>query len=520
MRIQNGVRMPAVRKRGVMLAATAVVIAAMGVPAEAQQPAPKPFAAIALGDSYISGEGGRWYGNANTFDSRENFMGDRAGTDRALTPGNPEVCEQPTFGLFGGSPASCYRPKNVYRDEYRTPWNPNSLNHGLNEDTGKGTGCHRSDVSEIIGLAKLQNKLPDGSSRPSTDPNYLHPLNLACSGAETKHIIGGPVGDNKEANDRVDADNQVIGFKSENLQIADLAEAAKRYQVKVVVLSIGGNDMGFGPVAENCGKEYALWSDVMANCIDGGGAPRSGKNALAPMLNDKLVTTKAAVKKTVNEIKKTMEAAGQTNYRFVLQTYPQFLAPEPPNPHAPGAPQGENRYPYNPYNKGFRERLTLGGCPFGSHDSYRIREYVSKLSTALKDARNEVNANTGGVDVDFLDVQDAFHGHEICNKNSKLAVRNEQPPSSLPMKDRGAEFEWLRYVDNGFPVSRLQGDKDESVHPNAFGQVALGTCLHKTINRGAGSYTCQPTFTNQELTKTLGPDQVRVYDWTPANPGF
>ncbi|MFI8344033.1 hypothetical protein ACIF8W_28740 [Streptomyces sp. NPDC085639] len=504
MRIQIDERALTARTRGMILAATAVVIAATQIPASAQQPAPtfKPLAAISLGDSYISGEGGRWYGNANTADQEpgeNNYSRDRAGTDRAFLPSGSESCD--AVGSFFGSPQACYRPRNIYRDEYKTPWNPNSINHGVNEDTRKGTGCHRSDVSEIIGFANRQNTLPDGTLRALTDPAYLNPVNLACSGAETKHIIGGPVGDNKEANDRVDSEGQVIGFKGENLQISDLAEAVKRYQVRVVVLSIGGNDMGFGPVAEACGKEYVLSRDWKANCLD---ADMQSK------LNQRLVTTKAAVKKTLHAIKNTMEAGGQTNYRVILQTYPQFLPLETTDPNRPGEYKTENRYP----SPSLWQRLSRGGCPFGPSDSNGIRGYVSKLSTSLKEARDEVNANTGGVDVDFMDVQDAFHSHEICNVNSRLARESDRSASN-----RGADFEWLRYVDSGKPTARPQGDKDESVHPNAFGQVALGTCLHKTYNRGAGSYACKPAFYNAELTKTLGPEEAKVTPWVAENPG-
>ncbi|MEJ7787532.1 MAG: hypothetical protein WKF96_22230 [Solirubrobacteraceae bacterium] len=52
-------------------------------PAAAAGPASSTTAAVALGDSYISGEAGRWLGNSIT------PAGDKDGTDRACLPAGP-----------------------------------------------------------------------------------------------------------------------------------------------------------------------------------------------------------------------------------------------------------------------------------------------------------------------------------------------------------------------------------------------------------------------------------------------
>jgi hypothetical protein len=39
----------------------------------------------------------------------------------------------------------------------------------------------------------------------------------------------------------------------------------------------------------------------------------------------------------------------------------------------------------------------------------------------------------------------------------------------------------------------LQGDLQETFHPNAYGQQALGTCLTLLAAKGTGTFTCHNT---------------------------
>jgi lysophospholipase L1-like esterase len=95
----------------------------------------KRTAIASLGDSYISGEAGRWQGNSNT------PAASRDGTDRACAP-SISLC-------------TSYDKSKVYLD---------------GSDVN---GCHRSDVAEIRNAAvAVQDK-----------------LNIACSGAVTANIF-------------------------------------------------------------------------------------------------------------------------------------------------------------------------------------------------------------------------------------------------------------------------------------------------------------------------------------------
>jgi hypothetical protein len=111
--------------------------AALGALAVAQPVAASPSssttAIVSLGDSFISGEGGRWMGNGS------DPFGTRSGTDRAAFDCGGWGCE--------------YDPSRVY---------------GSSEDNG----CHRSDVAPIRSAP-----IPVGER-----------INLACSGAKAENI--------------------------------------------------------------------------------------------------------------------------------------------------------------------------------------------------------------------------------------------------------------------------------------------------------------------------------------------
>src|SRR3954470_21926314 len=113
----------------------AVVAATLALaPGAAAGPGSAKTAIVSLGDSYISGEAGRWQGNS------VNAAGDRDGTDRAAFNCAAAVCSYDSARVYGPSAAN---------------------------------GCDRSDVAEIK------------SATISVDQK----INLACSGATTANIF-------------------------------------------------------------------------------------------------------------------------------------------------------------------------------------------------------------------------------------------------------------------------------------------------------------------------------------------
>ncbi|MET9964163.1 hypothetical protein ABZ128_34655 [Streptomyces sp. NPDC006326] len=347
-------------------------------------PGAGPTAVVSMGDSYISGEAGRWKGNSLT------NTGSRNGTDRAWVSG------------------STYDPAKVYG--------------------GTAGGCHRSDSAEVK------------SAGPIADVS----VNLACSGAVAANVFR--------------ASNGGVAIKGEAPQADQLAAVAAANDVKVIALSIGGNDLGFADIIKECAYDFVLWNSY---CYDDQQYD----------VDQKIDGVMAGVGKSVDEIRAVMRGAGYTDssYRIVLQSYPSPI------------PRGaENRYPQSDWS-----RLNTGGCPFWNRDSDWARDsLVPQLANRLK----AVAAAKG---VQFLDLRDMLQGREVC------ATASKQVTSAVPASAKTSE--WARWIDS----SETQGLVQESMHPNHFGQLAVGRCLALAV--------AQPATAGVGCKNTAGADQSGMY---------
>ncbi|WP_250399269.1 GDSL-type esterase/lipase family protein [Streptomyces cellostaticus] len=349
------------------------LLAAGAGPAHAS-PGGGPVAVVSMGDSYISGEAGRWRGNSNT------QTGSRSGTDRAYTAGR-------------------YDPALVYGNTY-------------------SSGCDRSDsaeVNSITGIGDVQ-------------------VNLACSGATTANVFRSARGGQP--------------LKGEAPQADQLAKVAANDRVKLITLSIGGNDLGFADVIATCAEDYIVWYSY---CHDDQQRAVAGRMGAAM----------TGVTKSIEEIRAVMSAAGYStaDYRIVLQSAPS------PIPRS-----SENRYSQSGWT-----RVTTGGCPFWNADADWARDtFVPEFSARLK-------AVAKAEQVQFLDLQDMLQGREVCSKTSRLATPGQGPSA--------ATSEWARFLVSG----ALQGTAQESFHPNYYAQRALGSCLTLIYAQASGNYACHNT---------------------------
>ncbi|MFD8209375.1 GDSL-type esterase/lipase family protein [Streptomyces sp. NPDC059695] len=359
--------------RALLALCTAAGLASVAAPAAHASAGSGPTAVVAMGDSYISGEAGRWQGNSLT-DS-----GSRNGTDRAWT-------------------GSAYDPSRVYG--------------------ATAGGCHRSDTSEVRSAGPVATSL----------------INLACSGATTKNVFRASQGGRS--------------YKGEAPQADQLAAVAAANDVELIALSIGGNDLGFADVITTCATDYIVWYSY---CHDDQQAE----------VDARIDGVMADVGRSVDEIRAVMTTAGyaSSDYRIVLQSYPS------PLPRA-----ADNRYAESGW-----ARTNTGGCPFWNADADWARDsLVPQLAARLKG----VAAAKG---VQFLDLRDALQGREVCAKASRQ-VTATAPPSATTS-------EWARWIDS----QSTQGLVQESMHPNAYGQQALGRCLALMAARPTGNQSCRNT---------------------------
>jgi len=382
-----------------LLLTTSLLALVVAAPALAG-PRSGPTAIVSLGDSYISGEAGRWAGN-----SIDPGPGN-AGTDRAcIGDGGCQVDKTKVYGTSGA--------------------------------------CHRSDVAEVLSAAS----------------GVAERVNLACSGGQTRNIFR--------------AANGGEGQNGEPPQTDQLADVARDKQIKAVVLSIGGNDLGFASIIAACLQAYVAKTEPC----------RPSQEAA---INAKLPKATADVIKAIDEIRAVMAGAGYapTDYRFVMQTYPSVL------PRA-----AENRHPEA------SSARTSNGCPFYDSDSNWARDEAAPAIGAM------VKAAAAARNVEVMELRDLFQGHEFCSTGAAQT-------SALVKPDR-AHSEWGRFL-TGSTIA--QGDLQEAFHPNAYGQQAIGACLGSVlaaggpgrfacagaagIDVGAVSFARQQTFTAAQIRAT------------------
>jgi hypothetical protein len=215
--------------------------------------------------------------------------------------------------------------------------------------------------------------------------------------------------------------------------------------VKLVVLTILANDVGFADHVINCA---AGWVIGTGPCNQ---AEQASLQAAMPAAMNGL-------RKSIDEVRATMAAAGYSpsQWRFVIAGY------------ASPIPAASNvRYSGS-------DRWWTGGCPFYDSDFDWAKNVAAPF---IVDSMRQVAAEKG---VQFLDVRDSLNGHEVCSKSASLVGSGGPNPVTA---------EWVRWVNTGC----CQGDAQESVHPNAYGERAIGKCVSLIYAKTSGNWTCRNT---------------------------
>jgi lysophospholipase L1-like esterase len=344
----------------------------LAVPAAA-----RPTAIVAMGDSFISGEGGRWSGNGSE------ALVARSGTDRAAYDCGALGCEYDPARIYGASEAD---------------------------------DCHRSDVAPIE------------SAPIAVDAK----VNLACSGAKARDLWPGDEGGTSHFGELPEADQ--------------LAAVAARDQVRMIVVTVGANDVGFGELVAECALDWARSPED---------EPSTCHRDAEAQIRDALPRATRGVTKALSGVRRVMrdDGYGRSGYRLVAMGY------------ASPFPEGRwFRYPEAGWS-----RLTEGGCPVWNADAdWAADRATVDLGEALRGAATATGA-------EYLDLTRAFDGHQLCDRRSqRVGVGGPSPLTA----------EWFRRL------SFLQGSTRESLHPNAYGQKVMGMCLGLLFNRPRGAYAC------------------------------
>ena len=292
--------------------------------------------------------------------------------------------------------------------------------------------CHRSKAAEVyIG-------------------GGLNTVNLACSGAQTSTFTDSS-GNFKPG---LDFYNGSAGQG----QALMLQNYAATHNVKMVDISIGGNNFNFASIIQSCLTDWltspSWWKDY---CND-------DSSVTANFTSSNVAAQTTNIKNAILNIRTAMTNAGYSTsqYTLVVQDY------ESPIPTSSGFRYGETGY----------TRQDTGGCGFWNNDANWAN------NTALPTINNAVKngaAQTGLSNVKILELQSTFNGRRLCENT--VGLLEEKGISTWQSAGAVDNTEWVNQIRT---VSTIGSDYyiQESLHPNYWGQLALRNCVRQAYNGG------------------------------------
>ena len=349
---------------------------------------------VTVGDSYISGEAGRWAGSSNSSSS---------------------------YADAGG-------PTTYYDNAGHTA---ETINR-----------CHRSQAAEAY--------LGGG----------VNGMNLACSGARTTTFTDG----NGYFKPGLDFSDDGAGHQGQ----AKLLQAfATSHNVKMVAVSIGGNDFNFGSIVQQCVTDF-LSSPTWAKdyCKD-------DSSVTSNFTAGNVAAVRARIAAAYTNIRTAMRNAGysDTSWTLLVQNYASQL------PRGAGLRYGESGF----------SRQDTGGCGFWNSDADWANDVaLPTINTAVTGAATDA----GLTNVKTLNLASAFNGRRLCENT--VGLYEEKGLTSWTQAGAVDKTEWVNQIRT---VSTCCSGSpyyvQESLHPNYWAQLATRSCVRQAYNAGAPrSGTC------------------------------
>jgi len=386
---------PGVRRRSLtrltvlMLVTLPLTFLSFTGPAHADGPGSGTPWVVSVGDSYISGEAGRWAGNTNNGESIHDALGNTAYYDNASN-----TAEQ------------------------------------INR-------CHRSKAAEII--------IGGGVSS----------LNLACSGAKTATDASGSY-----FKPGLDFYNSG-GNQGQALMLQTFAAT---HNVKMVEVSIGGNNFNFAGIVTQCVADFlgspSWWPDY---CKDDS------------IVTSNMSTTAVNARRTeisgaFQNIRTAMRNAGYADNSWTLLVA-NYMSP---------IPNGSGfRYSQSGYT-----RQSTGGCGFWNADAdYANGTLLPKINQTI----SEAITSSGLTNTKSLNLSNAFNGRRLCENT--VGLYEEKGLSHWTNAGAVDKTEWINTIRTVSATGNYY--IQESLHPNFWGEKALRNCVRQAYNAGVPkSGTC------------------------------
>ncbi|WP_408898711.1 hypothetical protein ACJ5H2_06280 [Nocardioides sp. R1-1] len=371
-----------------LAAVLAVVGAALAAPltaspARADGPGVGTPWIVSVGDSYISGEAGRWAGSSNSSSARADALGPTAYHDNAT---------------------------------------------GTGETIAR---CHRSRSAEIhIG-------------------GGVRSLNLACSGATT----GTSTGEYFKPGLDFYSGPEGVG------QARALQAFATANNVRMVAVSIGGNDFDFAGIVQQCVQDFLLspswWKDY---CKDDSSVTSNFTSSNVTAVRGRIATALANVRTAMRNA-----GYGDSQWTMLVQTYPS------PIPSGAGFRYGQSGY----------TRQSTGGCGFWNADA----DWAN--NTALPTINNTVTgaiSQAGITNARVLNLSGALNGRRLCETG--VGLYEEVGIASWTSTGAVDRTEWVNQIRTVSTAGDSPYYIQESLHPNYWGQLAVRSCVRQAYNGG------------------------------------
>lgn len=356
-------------------------LASTPTPTPTPTPATEPWVA-SLGDSFMSGEAGRWAGNSDGSSSLVDALGPTAYFD--APDGKSELIPL----------------------------------------------CHRSKSAMVhIG--------DDGS--PVREGNAVGSTNLACSGAQTKTMTEG--GDFKPGLDFVGQGTAKQG------QAALLQDLAEQRDVTMVLVSIGGNDFGFGGVIADCLEAY----------LEDAGYCSQDSSITGKIARTKVQEVTRNITTALQNVRKAMRQAGKKDgtWTLVVNLNPDTLALG-----------GQFRY-----DEGY-DRWYDGGCGFYDTDAtWAGTKFVGTVRAAAAAALKAADIE-GAV---LLDLSQLLDRRALCvdgtaQVGASAGADDWRSANAVDVSEWGNEVR----AEDSSPYF-----EQESMHPNYWAQLAARSCVRQ-----------------------------------------
>ena len=364
-------------------ASLAFALTALVATARAEGPGSGTPTVVSLGDSFISGEAGRWAGNTDESSSKTDALGSTAYYDNAT-------------------------------------------------DTGELIkGCHRSKSAEVY--------IGGGVSGE----------NFACSGAKTTSFT-------EEGLFKPGIDFYNSGGNEG--QALMLQHFAAEHNVKLVVLSIGGNNFNFASIVTTCVEDFlesTIFDDFYCS---------KESSVTNNFTTSNVNKVKGEIETAIKNVATAMTNAGYTSsqYTILVQNYPSPI------------PNGsEFRYTQSGYSRQF-----TGGCGFWNTDAnYANATMLPTIDSTVFNAA----AGVGLSNVKTMELSSAFNSHRLCDKG--VGLLEEEGLANWKATEAVNKSEWFNQIRT---IETLIGpyELQEDIHPNYWAQLGLRNCLTHAYNAG------------------------------------